>query len=277
MKQPPRNNEVGARLRQLRKERKISGRELARRLNCAQSYVSKMEVGALYPNLEFLEKVALELKLSKSEQIALKSLFSLYQVESYPLPNSPEALSERQELIRTLESKTKVTLATQNVVVPGLLQTEGYIRSMYQRTGTGSESLDKIVRSRLKRQSVVLKPGKQFVYILFESALRTQICDLGEMARQCEHLAKINSNAVQIRVIPWKTPLSVLAPSPFQINDRQLVIVETVTGFITIRNESEIEQHIQCFNHCLEASLSLIDTNLFLRELANEYRSQDAG
>lgn len=62
---------LGARLRQLRKETGMSQREVADKVKIDFTYLSKIESGLMYPSEEVLKKLAKVLNADKDELITL--------------------------------------------------------------------------------------------------------------------------------------------------------------------------------------------------------------
>ncbi len=66
-------SEFGEKLKRLRKERKITQRDLADRIGVDFTYISKMETGKLdnFPSLEIIKKISIILETNEEELILL--------------------------------------------------------------------------------------------------------------------------------------------------------------------------------------------------------------
>ncbi|MFG3697480.1 Scr1 family TA system antitoxin-like transcriptional regulator [Micromonospora sp. NPDC047620] len=101
------------------------------------------------------------------------------------------------------------------LLVPGLLQTEGYARAVL---GTGgllpAAEVDEIVAGRLARQAILARDAPpQLVAVIDEVVLRRLVGDRAVMAGQLAHLLRVvEQEHVQVRVIPaevsWRTGLA---------------------------------------------------------------------
>jgi len=60
---------LGARIKELRKRRDLSQNDLSEQISIESNYLSRIEVGASYPSLEVLERIADAL------QVEMKTLF----------------------------------------------------------------------------------------------------------------------------------------------------------------------------------------------------------
>lgn len=104
------------------------------------------------------------------------------------------------------------------LLVPGLLQTEGYARAVL---GTGGllppSEVDLIVASRLERQAVLGRDAPpQLVTVIDEVVLRRLVGDRAVMSGQLTHLAAVAEwEHVQVRVIPAESPWHTGLAGPF--------------------------------------------------------------
>ncbi|MCO1598699.1 DUF5753 domain-containing protein [Micromonospora sp. RHAY321] len=104
------------------------------------------------------------------------------------------------------------------LLVPGLLQTEGYARSVLNTGGLLAPSdVDQIVAGRLERQAVLghdMPP--QLIVVIDGVVLRRPVGDRAVMAGQLAHLAALAEwRHVQVRVIPAENPWHTGLAGPF--------------------------------------------------------------
>ncbi|WP_406081866.1 DUF5753 domain-containing protein [Micromonospora sp. NBC_00858] len=117
-----------------------------------------------------------------------------------------------------LEQDATSIRSYQPLLVPGLLQTEGYARAVL---GTGGlvapAEVDQIVTSRIERQSVLAADHPpQLVAVIDEVVLRRPVGDGSVMAGQLAHLAAVADwEHVQVRVIPADSPWHTGLAGPF--------------------------------------------------------------
>ncbi|MFB4197076.1 helix-turn-helix domain-containing protein [Streptomyces carpaticus] len=103
--------------------------------------------------------------------------------------------------------------------VPGMLQTEAYARSVFARPGTLGADLDRQVKVRTERASVLDRPdAAQFEVILSESVLRRNVGGANVMREQLQHLADVaHRPKVQLQVLPFDGESYVPASFSFSI------------------------------------------------------------
>lgn len=91
-------------------------------------------------------------------------------------------------------------------VVPGVLQTEAYVRAMNATAHPRitDDEVNRQVQVRLERQAVLDQPGTTLSFILSESALRRNIGDATIMNQQLAHLAEAAERPnVELQVLPF--------------------------------------------------------------------------
>ncbi|MET8082744.1 DUF5753 domain-containing protein [Micromonospora sp. NPDC005237] len=117
-----------------------------------------------------------------------------------------------------LEQDATSIRSYQPLLVPGLLQTEGYARAILNTGGLVPPSeVDQIVASRIDRQAVLRRDAPpQLVAVLDEVVLRRPVGDGSVMAGQLRHLASAGEwEHVQVRVIPAENPWHTGLAGPF--------------------------------------------------------------
>jgi hypothetical protein len=107
------------------------------------------------------------------------------------------------------EEDAELIRVTEVEVIPGLLQTEAYVRAMFSNPHSESEfPLKDRVRARLDRQKILFKPdAPELRFVLSESCLRRKWGDNAVMREQIEHLIGCSERSnVTIQVLPFELP-----------------------------------------------------------------------
>lgn len=90
----------------------------------------------------------------------------------------------------------------QGLAVPGLLQTELYMRALMATYNLKPEEVQEAVELRLERQKKIAKRAPNQIYLLDETIIRRPIGDV--MPDQLSHLLKVAEKpSVTIRIIPY--------------------------------------------------------------------------
>jgi len=90
----------------------------------------------------------------------------------------------------------------QGLAIPGLLQTEAYMRALMAAYNLKPEAIEEGVDLRLERQRRIAKRAPHQIYLLDETIIRRPIGDV--MPGQLTHLLKVaEKSSVTIRIIPY--------------------------------------------------------------------------
>lgn len=109
-------------------------------------------------------------------------------------------------LLVDMEPTCRTYCSYQAMVIPGLLQTEDYMRTVFRawRPSPTPEQIDQDTADRLARQRVLDNTDQQFWFILDEAALRCATGSPAIMAAQVTRLAEaIDRPNVELQVVPF--------------------------------------------------------------------------
>jgi transcriptional regulator with XRE-family HTH domain len=253
-------NEVGARIRRYRERAALSTRALARKVGVAESYVSKVELGQLSPQSDFCDKVAKALHLPRSERELLLALLTFYRSEHHPVSSDSNDLRQAQQAIRQLERGCNDYKVFQFSLIPGLLQTPGYMRAIFARV-KAIDRMQASVGARRARQAILEDSGRSFQFLIADWALFPHWCSDKVMVAQRSHLLKAAERMnVEIRVLPPDVRFSGLVPPlacGFEVIDDAIVIVDTLSGFTTFRHPEAVATYVGAFEQTLTTGVPI--------------------
>lgn len=171
-------------------------------------------------------------------------------------------------------------------VVPGLVQCESYVRSLYADTpDQDGISLDDHVEARIARQEILDKadpPAAHFV--LSESCLRRVWGDSAVMREQIDHLVKLsNRSNVMIQVMPFnvrpgrRSPIGhrfamVRVPSPGVAGPLELAYTEAAGEIRYLDDKKALTAHEMAWVRLSTAALNFEDSRKFMRQIARDFR-----
>lgn len=170
-------------------------------------------------------------------------------------------LSRAQQVVRDRYERLRLMRAYQSRGFPGLLQTEAYARGVL--TGVWDEQdidgddqhadIESAVAERMGRQSVLHRPGKRFVHVMEESALRYRTLPADVHRAQLLHTLEVmHVPSVTLGVIPLGAERSGLRPrESFIITDGIVVNVELVSGYLTVTQPTEVAMYGAVFDRLL--------------------------
>lgn len=245
-------NALGARLRELRTEARLTGRQLASTLSWPQSKVSKLELGRQTPTRADLSSWAQGVGRSEAEvelHQRLLTLESHYAAWKRQLSAGNRA---RQEAWGADEVESVEILNLETGVVPGLLQTADFARWMFRRVVEvyGSpQDIEQGVEARMRRQELLYDPAHEFHLLVTESALRFRICPPSVMAGQLDRLASaVGLAAYRFGIVPFTAELPMTPFHGFYVYDRRLVKVETAAAELRIIEASEVAIYLKLWD-----------------------------
>lgn len=161
-------------------------------------------------------------------------------------------------------------------VVPGLLQTERYMRAL-AGSGLAPGKVDGWVQARLDRQRILDQPGHEFEQIITAGALLWGLGGREVMLEQLDRLADLTAHpAISLGVIPPSAAVEVVPLHAFDVYEdergRRQVIFSTHGGLVTITDEQGVAEYMSLLERLRPAALSGDDARRVLGVVARHYR-----
>ncbi|MEH0423696.1 helix-turn-helix domain-containing protein [Streptomyces sp. B21-083] len=162
-------------------------------------------------------------------------------------------LRQLQDSYVDLYRSTSLLRVYSPVLIPGLLQTEGYARALLSanaRLLAVPDDADDAAAARLQRSHIIHEAGHRFVMVVEEATLYYQLGDSDAMAAQLGYLLTAGAlPAVSFGIIPTSTRERALWPQEtFDVHDDTLVSVELLSAEVNITQPSEIALYIKAFD-----------------------------
>lgn len=255
---------LGYRLREMRLDAHLTGRQLAKAASWAPSKISKIEAGRQTPSDTDLEQWAQICQVPAVVPELVASLRSLEQQYVEFRRMFRTGLPSAQRSIGDIESRTELTRNFEPCFVPGLLQTPEYARYRFlegdagdnERGAPRSEAeVDEAIAARMERQQILRRPGKRFHFVVTEAVLHYLVCPPDVMAGQLGHLVSLTTlPTIRLGIIPFNAPLTVGPIHGFYLYDNTLVLVELFTAVLNITQSDEIAAYERVFGHLAEAA-----------------------
>lgn len=190
-----------------------------------------------------------------------------------------------------LEAGARELAIYQPLIVPGLLQTPDYARTL-DRTffpEDSDEELNRRVDLRRQRQHILTRNRKPVstTVVLQEAAIRTVVGNHRVMAAQTRHLADMSTREnIDLRILPYHAgvPLGMPLP-PFvmlefgrdargKLIEPTVVFAENFTGGMYFEQPPEVRRYCEAFQKVHEASLDARPSRDVFREVAREYERE---
>lgn len=267
--------ELGARLRQLRKSAGLTGKALAEATGQHFTRVSRIEHGAQAPT----EHTIRDWCMVCGAEDQIPDLIAMAQsVETAYLEWARQSRTGLKRLgdlhsIATYQRTTTFHIH-EPIVMPGIFQTEAYIRRMlafwYAYLNAPNDA-DATVAMKAERTAAALNPAKRIAVILGEQALRTRRGTPVEHADQLTHLLSLmRLPFVSVGVIPADAQRYAIATIGFWIFDNTAVALETPTAAIKITRPQEVARYVALFQQLHKEAIHGHEARRLIAEVLTE-------
>jgi transcriptional regulator with XRE-family HTH domain len=273
-----RRRELGALLRTLRLEQGLTVDQVAGRLLCSPSKVSRMETGQrgatardvrdlcdLYGVTSAGERARMAKLAAEGKQQGWWQSYELDYFATYV----------------GLEEAATTLCYYQSTIVPGLLQTAAYARAMHRGSMPAEftpERADELIEVRIRRQQVLTRdPPMQLRVVLDEAVLHRVVGSRSVMAAQLRHFIAVASRPnVTLQVIPFSVGAHPAMENMFNIIDfgdvvPRVVYVEGLMGWLFLERENDIARYTQVFDYLCELALDPQETIELISEVGTRY------
>lgn len=193
-------------LRRARGNAGLTQRQVAIKMEWSPSKLIRIEAGEVAVTVNDLK--ALLAEYGVTERRKTEGLLELARgSRKMPFSEYRDVFSKEFLSFLALENSASIIRGFHFFVVPGLFQTEEYMRALVAGTAqaTSPERLDRLVEARLARQDLLEgEEGPKLFMVLDESVLRRQIGGPGVMRAQLERLADLAAHPrITIQVMPF--------------------------------------------------------------------------
>ncbi len=273
-----RRRRLALELRRLRETAKLTCEEVAEHLECSASKISRMETGRVSVSPRDVRDM-LELYRAPDEQReSLVQLARDSRQKGWWHAYSDAMLPHIATYIG-LESAASEIRIYEVSLIPGLLQTEAYARTVIQAGMMDSprEDIERKVALRMARQPAVSRGGPLQIWaVVDEAALRRCVGGPAVMRSQLEHLlCQAAMPNVQLQVVPFAAGAHPGMGRPFVIlvfseGDTDVVYLEELVSALWVEDVAEVARHNAFFNHLRATALSFEDSRALIKSVLKE-------
>jgi transcriptional regulator with XRE-family HTH domain len=186
-----RSRRLARTLRRLRAETGATAVEVGKALGMSGSKVNRIEAAEIGVYQDDLEKLLDYYRVPKKRRVELLDIARNAEQRSWLRMRNPNLPNDWQTW-SDFEDEATTLLHYEPLVLPGLLQTAEYARSIIEATSSEltESQIDGLVSSRLARQNLLSrKPPVQLHAIIEEAVLSRPFGDDAARSRQLGHLA----------------------------------------------------------------------------------------
>jgi transcriptional regulator with XRE-family HTH domain len=276
-----RRRRLAAELRRLREASARTHEDVASELGWHRSKLSRIE-GAQFVRLSFTDLRALLDLYGVTDQSQRQALITLGKEgrERGWWHSYSDVLPNPHSVLIGLEAETSSIRAYHAQLVPGLLQTEGYMRAILRAglmTASQRDEIDRFVEVRKARQALLgQEPPVALWAVLDEAVLRRRVGGADVMRDQIERLIEVSDLPnVNVQVLPDDAGEHPGLEGSFMIlsfteSDPDAVYLDAATGGLYIEKPEDIGRYSWVFDHVRAAALSPRDTVRFMQQILDD-------
>ncbi|MGW4244575.1 helix-turn-helix domain-containing protein [Nocardia sp. NPDC004722] len=250
---------LGKRLREIRRDAGVTGRELAAHAGWHESKVSRIEHGKAKPSAADLRAYCAHCDAHAQLPDLLASLHNIDSAWLEWRRLLGTGVERGQQLALKLEAETSLLRNYEPQIIPGLLQTAEYAEAKLKRVIEFyrlPDDLDAGVSKRMERQQILYRRGHGFHFLIGEAALYTTVGGNEVMRGQLDRLQTIiGMPRVTVGIVPLASEALVVVEG-FMMFDNRMVKVEAHTAELTVTQPREIALYGRAFDTLASQSVT---------------------
>jgi len=270
-----RRRRLAAELRRLRDAAELTIDEVGEKLECSASKISRIETGHVGVTPRDVRDMLEVYGIEDDEREALVQLSREARKKGW-WHSYNEVFTGA---FVGLESDASSLRTHQALLVPGLLQTEGYMRAVIRaiRPDWTEADVDRRVVARVTRQKLLTDPHPpEYWAVIDEAVLRRTTGSPAIMRAQLQRLIELAALPhVTLQVVPFSAGAHAGMEAPFLIlgfpeqADPDVVYVENTTSGVYLEQPSDVHRYTLMFDHLRAAALKPDDTVVMVKEAAD--------
>ncbi|MFE9457666.1 helix-turn-helix domain-containing protein [Streptomyces californicus] len=275
-----RSRRLGGELRQLRLNAGLKVQDAAEALECGQPKISQIENGkrGIRP-LDLTTLLNLYGLEDERQRASLKRLAKEIHKVDWWSGQGPFLHDVLKDYLM-LEADSQAVRTFEPMVIPGLLQTEAYMREQFSVV-TSAEETQTLVETRMKRKELLgNKLSFRMRAVIDVPALHRIGGAEDVVVGQLEHLIEVGSwSNVDIQVLPLGAALPMEQHAPFTLFSLQaeppveVVWLEHLTGGTLLERRPDVQAYAGAWDDLTAAAQSPAESRQYLRELIEERRT----
>jgi transcriptional regulator with XRE-family HTH domain len=277
-----RQRELGARLRQLRTGLGLTVDEVAERLLCSATKVSRIETGTRCASLRDVRDLCQIYDLNHAETAELMELARAARQPGWWTQYTDLKLTPYIGLEHEAASITAFSMYS----VPALLQTTEYAEALSSRPSASFEPAiqDKRIEALLKRQQILERSQPpRYRALLDEAVLHRQVGGQGVMAAQLGKMLDLaQAGQVTVQVIPFHVGAHGGTDSNFELFEfakdtlPPVVFVEGLVSNLYQERPSEIERYRLVADYLRDEALNPRESIRLINEVRQQFGAREA-
>jgi len=175
---------------------------------------------------------------------------------------------------RQAEAEATMLRCWSPIVVPGIVQTRGYMRALFEDEGHLLDRSDELVAARLERQSVIGR-GAHVTMIIGHAVLYRLVRSPAVMAEQCGYLAGVAERPdVAVHVLPDGVNMGVWGAFDIAARDGTVTVCLTALEDVTSTAPGLVDKALRAYERILGAALPCADSLALIRSAEGQWKTQ---
>jgi transcriptional regulator with XRE-family HTH domain len=244
---------LGGKLRELRLAAGLTGRGFAAAAGCQASKVSQIEKGvrpASVSDVRLWCRICSASPQQAEELLTEQAAVARLWIAFRDLDRRTGLNATQKMLSGDMWERVRLFRTYQTKVVPGLLQTAGYMTAVLtavrHERGVEVDDVADALAERIGRQGYLLQRDRQFMFVIEEPVLWFRPFSVQVQRLQLAHLLDVMTlPSVSVSIIPMRAGRHGNRPrESFDITDSDLVTIEMLTGFLSLTHPDEIAAYV---------------------------------
>jgi transcriptional regulator with XRE-family HTH domain len=276
-----RRRRLGQELRRLRERAELTGDQVAARLGWSAAKVSRIETARTSPRRADVEALLVIYVVDSSQRQELLALHRDATRKGW-WEDYRDSLPKEYTTFLGLEAEATTARYWEPQVVPGLFQTEAYVRAMMESGQRSTLEAPGGVRSRIEvrmaRQEAVLRARSPLTIsvVLEESVLLRPFGDDEVMRDQLGRLAEVAELPnVALRVLPMRGehPINTGSFCHLKVpNFHDVVYLESLLGGRLVEDEAVVYRYEVAFEYLESKALDVNDSRKLIERTVGHWR-----
>jgi len=273
-----RQRELGTRLRGLRNEHNLTVEDVAEKLLCSATKISRLETGARRRSLRDVRDLCGIYEVDASTSAELMSLAKEARAAGWWTQYDDLNLDP---LIGLEEAATTITCYSM-FYMPGLLQTREYAQGIISIVAPKMDPhvVQQRVDARLRRQQLLSRDsGPRYNVLLDENVIRRGVGDPELIAAQLEKvLDTISAGRAVVQIIPFSAGAYATADGYFVLLEFEgradlwpVVYIEGLAGNQYLDRKGDIARYRECIDYLKARALSPQESESLIAKARADY------
>ncbi|MEU3461441.1 helix-turn-helix transcriptional regulator [Streptomyces sp. NPDC006733] len=279
--------QLGSELRQLRLASGLKGSQVVQKLRWSPSKLTRLETGE-NSSVEPDDVVALcdiyDADAETRARLHGYSVVTRTKRDWWLTREYRPVIAPGFKAFLDLEATATAVQTYQSEFVPGLLQTEAYVRATHQRSlmELSAEDVDRMTAVRTTRQEILARPNSPLKYlaIINEAVLLRNVGGASVMRDQLTHIVHMVESRpnVRVQVAPFRSGAHpgmngafVVFQFPEKLALKPMVYLENLGDAWVKRSDSDVEQYADAFSELQSLASGPQESLSMIKEAIKEH------